>query len=58
MAWNKDQTTMYYIDSEPQRMYTLSYSSDDGEISSQKVFKDYSKDGKRFGNPDGMTIDT
>ena len=58
MAWNRDQSTMYYVDSDPRKVYTLSYSSEDGEISDQKVFRDYSEDEKKFGNPDGMTIDT
>ena len=48
---------MYYIDSEPRKIYTLDYSPEKGDISSQKVFKDYSED-KRLGSPDGMTIDT
>ena len=58
MAWNRDQSTMYYVDSEPRKMYTFKYSSEDGEISSQTVFKSYSEDEKRLGSPDGMTIDT
>jgi sugar lactone lactonase YvrE len=58
MAWNRDQSKMYYVDSDPRKVYTLRYSSEDGEISDQKVFRDYSEDEKKFGNPDGMTIDT
>ena len=58
MAWNRDQSTMYYVDSEPRKVYTFKFSSEDGEISCQKIFKSYSDDEKRFGSPDGMTIDT
>ena len=60
MTWNKEQTTMYYNDSIPLRVvYSFDYSAEKGEISNQRVFKDYAKDEmKGLGFPDGMTIDT
>lgn len=59
MAWNKAQNTMYYNDSEsdPPVVYTFDYSPQNGEITNQKVFKNYSEDKQRLGAPDGMTID-
>ena len=59
MAWNKAQNTMYYndSDSDPRAVYTFGYSPQNGEISNQKVFKNYSEDKERLGAPDGMTID-
>ena len=58
MAWNKEQTTMYYIDSIPRKVYSFDYSAEKGEISNQRVVKSYFQDEKRLGWPDGMTIDT
>lgn len=60
IAWNRAQNTMYYndSDSDPRVVYTFDYSSENGDICNQKVFKNYSGDEQRLGAPDGMTIDT
>lgn len=57
MAWNEDQTCMFFNDSLPRKVYSFDYSPENGEISNQRVFKDYFHDVERLGLPDGMTID-
>ena len=58
MAWNGDQTSMFFIDSLKRKVYSFDYSADHGEISNQRTVRDYWEDPERLGLPDGMTIDT
>ena len=56
IVWSNDNKTMYYNDSLPKKVYKFDYREDDGTISNQQVFVDYTKD-DAFGNPDGMCSD-
>ena len=54
LAWDLSRSCMYYIDSTKRQVYKFDYNNDDGSISNQRVFVQFSED---MGYPDGMTID-
>ncbi len=54
LAWDLSRSRMYYIDSSKKQVYKFDYNNDDGSISNQEVFVEFSGD---MGVPDGMTID-
>ncbi|KYM94919.1 Regucalcin, partial [Cyphomyrmex costatus] len=56
LAWNKQNTIMYYIDTLTQ-VVSYNYNSNNGEISNKKIVFDLDKTNLK-GLPDGMTIDT
>ena len=56
MGWSLDNSTMYYIDSLPRKVYSFDFDLASGMISSQKVCVDYAKDDS-LGFPDGMCTD-
>ena len=58
MAWNGDQTSMFFIDSLKRKVYSFDYTAERGEICNQRTVRDYWEDPERLGLPDGMTIDT
>ncbi|XP_048256075.1 regucalcin-like [Haliotis rufescens] len=61
LAWSPDNTTMYYNDSRPHKVYAFDYDINTGNISNQRVAVDFDAVPEFKGNvpgPDGMTIDT
>lgn len=54
LAWNADNTKLYYIDTTPQAVYSFDFDIEKGEISNRKevIHIDPSE-----GSPDGMCID-
>ncbi len=54
LAWNADETRMYYVDTTPQSVYAFDFDAKNGEITNrEKIIEiDISE-----GSPDGMTID-
>lgn len=59
LAWSSDNKTMYYIDSMPRTIYAFDYDADSGELTNQRVVKQFAPDTmEQLGFPDGMTIDT
>ncbi|HEX2134490.1 MAG TPA: SMP-30/gluconolactonase/LRE family protein [Microvirga sp.] len=55
IAWSPDDTTMYFADSSPGRIYRYAFAADTGEIGPREVFLDYEG---RSGRPDGCTVDS
>lgn len=55
LAWNKDATTMYYIDSGDKVIYAFDYDATTGNISNQRTVITF-PEGKVL--PDGMSIDS
>ena len=45
---------MYYTDSTARKVYLLDYDASSGDLSNQRVFRDF---GAEEGVPDGMTVD-
>jgi len=55
LAWNLDNTKMYYIDSPTKKVFEFAFNLSTGEIRDRKILVDLT----RFqGVPDGMTIDS
>lgn len=55
MAWSKDHTTFYYIDTPTSEVVAYNFDKWNGNISDKKTIIKISKED---GNPDGMTIDS
>lgn len=55
LAWNTDNSTMYYIDSPTQQVFAYDYDAETGAASNKRVAVKIPDGG---GYPDGMTIDT
>jgi sugar lactone lactonase YvrE len=55
MAWNADNTILYYIDTPTFEVVSFQFDQITGNISNKKVIIQISKE---EGHPDGMTIDT
>lgn len=55
MVWNKDHTTMYYIDSPSFKVVAYDYDKTTGQISNKRTIVEVAT---TDGSPDGMTIDT
>ncbi|MFN0121025.1 MAG: SMP-30/gluconolactonase/LRE family protein [Blastocatellia bacterium] len=55
LAWTRDETTMYYIDSPTKKVTAFDYDKVTGAISNPRVVIGVSAD--EMGYPDGMTID-
>jgi sugar lactone lactonase YvrE len=56
LAWNGDQTTMYYIDSYERRVFAFDYDAATGNISNQRPVITFTDEEQ--GGPDGMSIDS
>ena len=54
LAWNADETKLYYVDSTPQSIYSFDFDAEKGEISNRKQIIEIDP---IEGCPDGMTID-
>jgi len=54
IGFSPDGDTMYWVDTECRRVFSLSYSADDGDIHGSSIFTTL-EDGA--GNPDGLAID-
>ncbi|WP_219835487.1 SMP-30/gluconolactonase/LRE family protein [Paenibacillus sp. R14(2021)] len=54
IAWNEDETTMYYIDSMKGTVRAFDYDAAAGDIANPRVIIDFREE---EGAPDGMTID-
>lgn len=54
LAWNADDTVMYYIDTGDRAVYAFDYDAESGAIANRRVLIDFAGE---EGNPDGMTID-
>ena len=54
LAWNKDGSVFYYIDTPTQQVVKYDYNIEEGTISGKSIF--YSVPAE-WGSPDGMTID-
>jgi len=57
IAWNPEETIMYYIDSPTQKVFAFDYDKAKGTIANKKVAFDI-KENKLTGLPDGMTSDS
>ena len=59
LAWTKDATKVYYIDSPTRRIDAFDYDLSTGEISNRRPAVDFNQHGlsAELGYPDGMTID-
>jgi sugar lactone lactonase YvrE len=55
LAWSPDDRTMYFADTHNQVIWAFDFDIDDGAISNQRVFKDWTH---QKGRPDGSTVDT
>ncbi|XP_067677037.1 regucalcin-like [Haliotis asinina] len=61
LAWSPDDTTMYFADTTPRKVYAFNYDINTGDISNKRVAVDFDKVPEFKGkvpSPDGMTIDT
>lgn len=56
LGWSMDNSTMYYIDSTPNHVYSFDYNLTNGTICNQKILIDFSQHGN-IGSPDGMCTD-
>ncbi|MBX6317735.1 SMP-30/gluconolactonase/LRE family protein [Pigmentiphaga sp.] len=54
IAWSPDDRTMYFADTHRQLIWAFDYDPDDGVVTRQRVFKDWSH---QKGRPDGAAID-
>ncbi|WAH60656.1 SMP-30/gluconolactonase/LRE family protein [Pseudomonas silvicola] len=54
LAWSPDDKTMYFADTHLLVIWAFDYDIDDGVISNQRVFKDWSH---QAGRPDGTAVD-
>lgn len=54
LAWNEDDSVMYYIDTGDGAVFAFDYRAGDGTIANRRVLIDFAGE---EGNPDGMTID-
>jgi len=54
MGFTPDRKQMYYTDSTARKVYLLDYDASSGDLSNQRVFRDF---GAEEGVPDGMTVD-
>ncbi len=55
LAWNADETTLYYVDTTSQSVYAFDFAIEQGEVTNRrKIIEIDSSEG----SPDGMTIDT
>ncbi|XP_064606966.1 regucalcin-like [Liolophura sinensis] len=57
IGWTKDNTTMFYIDSLPRKIYSFDFNLPGGKIGNQQVVADFATLAPDLGLPDGMTID-
>lgn len=57
LAWNKEDDTLYYIDSPTRQVVAYDYDRLNGNISNKRIVFDLEKN-NITGLPDGMTIDT
>ncbi|KAK4323477.1 hypothetical protein Pmani_005828 [Petrolisthes manimaculis] len=57
LAWNKEATTMYYIDSTDYAIYAFNYNAASGKIDNRRTVLDYKAASLGDDIPDGMTID-
>ncbi|XP_013421341.1 regucalcin [Lingula anatina] len=60
MAWTKDNSVMYYIDSIPRKVYAFDFDINKGTLANRKVAIDYGDEStlSSLGYPDGMCMDT
>ncbi|KAI4503564.1 hypothetical protein M0802_000967 [Mischocyttarus mexicanus] len=58
LAWNKEDDTLYYIDSPTRKIAAYNYEPLSGTISKKRIVFDLRKNNINEGVPDGMTIDT
>ncbi|XP_046330857.2 regucalcin-like [Haliotis rufescens] len=61
LAWSVDNTTMYFVDTTPRKVYAYNYDINTGNISNKRVAVDFDKVPEFKGHvpsPDGMTVDT
>lgn len=60
MAWSLDNKTMFFNDSEGQKIFAFDFNLSDGSVSNQRIMVDFNSTPgyKNLGYPDGMTIDT
>lgn len=56
LAWSKDNTKFYYIDTPTRKIASYDFDLEKGEISNKQIVFDLSNY-DIGGNPDGMTID-
>ncbi|UWP58292.1 SMP-30/gluconolactonase/LRE family protein [Ruminococcus gauvreauii] len=54
IAWNRDETKMYYVDTTPQSIYEFDFEVEAGEIANRTPIIEIDL---AEGSPDGMTID-
>ena len=54
LCWSPDDRTLYFADTHNQIIWAFDYDLDDGTISNQRVFKDWTH---QIGRPDGATVD-
>lgn len=59
MSWSPDGRTMFFIDSYSRKIYSFDFSPQDGALSNEQTFLDFSTNPvyKDCGDPDGMTVD-
>jgi gluconolactonase len=56
LAWNSNNTLMYYIDTNTRKVDVFDYNNGAGSISNRRTVYDFNTTGEA-GSPDGMTID-
>lgn len=54
LAWNEEDTVLYYIDTGERAVFAFDYRPADGAIANRRVLIDFAAE---EGSPDGMTID-
>lgn len=54
LCWSPDDRTLYFADTHNQMVWAFDYDIDDGVISNQRVFQDWTH---QIGRPDGATVD-
>ncbi|AWR98331.1 SMP-30/gluconolactonase/LRE family protein [Acidianus sulfidivorans JP7] len=55
LAWNSDNTKLYYIDTPTKKIFSFDFDLEKGKIDNRKIVIDLSS---QQGSPDGMTIDS
>lgn len=56
MAWSPNNDKMFYIDSEPKKLWSYDFDDATGTLMNQQVLVDYHV--RQLGNPDGMCTDS
>jgi sugar lactone lactonase YvrE len=56
LGWSPDNSTMYYIDTTPKKVFAFDFDLDQGTITHQRTIVDFFEKGLP-GNPDGMAVD-